>query len=124
MHEYGLMEQVVANILAELKNTPDAPAGQALQVRLTVGALAVHAKAAAVQAFTVLSRGTPLEGCRLDLILEPATAACPQCGCQDPLAQDAVDPHDLAPLVTCPRCGAPAPVQGSRGVENIQLSWE
>ena len=124
MHEYSLMEQVIAHILAELKKQAGPPPGSSLEVALKVGALAVHSEAATRQAFEVLVKGTPLENARLDLTIEPVTLTCGSCGYQGPLPLDAVDPHDQSPLVECPRCGVVCPVQGGHGVESIELRWE
>jgi hydrogenase nickel incorporation protein HypA/HybF len=124
LHEYGLMENVVAAIMAEIKNSGEAPAGPSLEVTLKVGALEMHSEAASRQAFEVLTKGTPLEGARLNLIILPVTLACPQCGFQGPLPMGAADPHDALPMAECPRCGAIAPVQGGRGVESIELKWD
>jgi Zn finger protein HypA/HybF involved in hydrogenase expression len=122
LHEYSLMEQVIAHILAELAKEEAPPEGS-LTVALTVGALAVHSAAATRQAYEVLVKGTPLENSQLRLTIEPVTLTCHQCGLSEALPEDAVDPHDQSPLVECPRCGAVIPVQGGRGVEAIQLSW-
>jgi Zn finger protein HypA/HybF involved in hydrogenase expression len=124
LHEYSLMEQVIAHILAELKKQAGPPAGAALEVVLKVGALAVHSEAATRQAYVVLVKGTPLENSRLRLTIEPVTLACVKCGYKGALPEGAVDPHDQSPLVECPQCGAVNPVQGSRGVESIELRWE
>jgi Zn finger protein HypA/HybF involved in hydrogenase expression len=124
LHEYSLMEQVIAHIMAELKNQEAPPGGSSLEVTLKVGALAVHSEAATRQAYEVLVKGTPLENSRLNLTIEPVTLTCGKCGFQGPLPEGAVDPHDQSPLVECPRCGAVSPVQGSRGVESIELRWE
>ena len=124
MHEYSLMEQVIAHILAELKKVDGPPDGSSLEVVLQMGALAVHSEAATRQAFEVLVKGTPLEQSRLNLTIAPVTLTCAQCDYQGPLPEGAVDPHDLSPLVECPRCGAVTPVQGGRGVEGIELRWE
>lgn len=124
MHEYSLMEQVIAHILAELKKVDSPPDGRSLEVVLRVGALAVHSEAATRQAYEVLVKGTPLEHSRLDLTVEPVTLTCGKCGFQGPLPEGAVDPHDLSPLAECPRCGAVGQVQGGRGVEGIELRWE
>lgn len=123
MHEYSLMQNVIATILEELKKTAGCPGGPALTVDLKVGALAVHSAGATRQAFEVLAKGTPLENSRLHLTILPVTLTCPQCGFEGPLPEGTVDPHDLSPLAQCPRCGAAAPVQGSRGVEGIELRW-
>ena len=124
LHEYSLMEQVIAHILAELKKMDSPPAGSSLEVVLKVGALAVHSEAATRQAYEVLVKGTPLEQSRFDLTIAPVTLTCTPCGYEGPLPEGAVDPHDQSPLVECPRCGAVTPVQGGRGVEGIELRWE
>lgn len=118
------MEQVVAHILAELKKQAGPPAGNALEVVLKVGALAVHSEAATRQAYEVLVKGTPLEHSRLLLTIEPVTLVCGKCGYKGALPEGAVDPHDHSPLVECPQCGAVNPVQGGQGVESIELRWE
>jgi Zn finger protein HypA/HybF involved in hydrogenase expression len=124
LHEYSLMEQVIAHILAELEKVEGPPDGSSLEVVLKVGALAVHSEAATRQAYEVLVKGTRLEKSRLNLSIEPVTLACGSCGYQGPLPEGAVDPHDLSPLAECHRCGAVSPVQGGRGVESIELRWE
>jgi Zn finger protein HypA/HybF involved in hydrogenase expression len=124
LHEYSLMEQVIAHIVAELKKPDGPPQGTSLEVVLKVGALAVHSEAATRQAYEVLVQGTPLENSRLTLTIEPVTLTCTKCGFQGPLPEGAVDPHDLSPLAECPRCAAVTPVQGGRGVEAIELRWE
>jgi Zn finger protein HypA/HybF involved in hydrogenase expression len=124
LHEYGLMEQVIAHILEELKNQDGPAAGEALEVALTLGALAVHSEAATRQAYEVLVKGTPLEHSRLCLTIAPVTLSCVKCGYKEFLPEGAVDPHDHSPLAECPRCGAVTPVQGGRGVESIELRWE
>ena len=86
MHEYGLMENVIAVIMAELKKSgeEEARSGRLLTVTLKVGALELHSEEALRQAFEVLSQGTALEGARLHLVILPATLACPQCGLRTP----------------------------------------
>ena len=124
MHEYALMENVIAVIMAELKKSGEAPAGQTLEVTLKVGALEMHSEAASRQAFEVLAKGSVLEGARLNLIVLPVTLSCIECGFQGELPMGAVDPHDALPLAECPQCGALTPVQGGRGVESIELKWD
>ena len=124
MHEYSLMQNVIASILEELKKSEGCPGGPALEVVLTIGALAIHSEAATRQAYEVLAKGTVLESSRLKLIIAPVTLACPQCGFQGALPEGAVDPHDPSPIVPCPRCGAAAPITGSRGVDGIELRWD
>jgi hydrogenase nickel incorporation protein HypA/HybF len=125
LHEYSLMENIIATIMAELKSSgEEVQAGGHLMVTLKVGALEMHSEEAARQAFEVLTKGTVLEGARLELIILPVTLSCPQCGFQGPLPMGAADPHDALPLVDCPQCGALTPVLGGRGVESIELQWD
>ncbi len=124
MHEYALMENVIAAIKAELQTSKGVPEGRPLTVTLKVGALEMHSEEATRQAFEVLTKGTPLEGARLDLIILPVTLACPKCGFEGPLPMGAADPHDALPVAECPQCGAVAPVTGGRGVESIELKWD
>ncbi len=124
MHEYALMENVIAVIMAELKKAGEKPAGHTLEVTLKVGALEMHSEEATRQAFEVLTKGTPLEGARLNLIVSPVTMSCPECGFRGPLPMGAADPHEALPVAECPQCGAVAPVEGGRGVESIELKWE
>ncbi len=124
MHEYALMENIIATIMAELQTSPEVPADRPLTVTLKVGALEMHSEEATRQAFEVLTKGTPLEGARLDLIILPVTLTCSQCGFEGPLPMGAADPHEALPVAECPQCGAAAPVQGGRGVESIELKWD
>ncbi len=124
MHEYALMENVVATIMVELKSSGEVPADRPLTVTLKVGALEMHSEEATRQAFEVLTTGTALEGAHLNLIILPVTLDCSQCGFQGPVPMGAADPHDAMPLAECPQCGALAPVQGGRGVESIELKWD
>jgi hydrogenase nickel incorporation protein HypA/HybF len=125
LHEYGLMENVMAAIMAELKKSgEEVRAGRLPTVTLKVGALELHSAAALRQAFEVLSQGTVLEGARLHLVILPTTLACAACGFRGPLPLGAADPHAALPMAECPQCGALAPVQDGRGVESIELTWE
>ncbi len=125
MHEYALMENVIAVIMAELQKSGEAAQpGRHLTVTLKVGALEMHSEESTRQAFEVLTKGTPLEGAQLDLVILPVSLTCPQCGFQGPLPLGAADPHDALPVAECPQCGALAPVQGGRGVESIELKWD
>ncbi len=57
--------------------------------------------------FEALAAGTPAEGCRLDIVSQPAPVACPTCGWSG-------ETRDLADLI-CPGCGGfPLRVLGGR----------
>jgi Zn finger protein HypA/HybF involved in hydrogenase expression len=123
LHEYALMENVLAVIKEELRKSGEAPLGSRLTVTLKVGALELHSEEATRQAFEALTKSTPLEGAQFDLTILPVTLAC-ECGFNGPLPLGAADPHDALPVAECPQCGALTPVQGGRGVESIELKWD
>ncbi len=120
MHEYGLMQEVVALLLQRLQEGV-CPETANLEVVLTLGGFAVHSTAATRQAFEVLTKGTPLETAKLTLTVEPVTLHCAGCGLHESLPENQVDPHDPLPLAECPRCGQVAAVQGGRGVESLEM---
>jgi Zn finger protein HypA/HybF involved in hydrogenase expression len=120
MHEYGLMQEVVALLLERLQEGA-CPEAAEMAVVLKVGGFAVHSAAATRQAFEVLTKGTPLETAQLILTVAPVTLNCAGCGRQETLGEGQVDPHAPLPLAQCPRCGQVAPVLGGRGVESLEL---
>jgi len=121
LHEFSLMQEVVAAILAELKKRGESAAHPGLEVELHLGALEMHSQAAARQAYEVLVQNTDLAGSRLTLVVAPVTLSCPNCGFAGPLPEGQVDPHEVSPLAECPVCGKVSPVQGGRGVGPIRL---
>jgi len=119
VHEYALMQGIVAAIQEQLKaQNISAPV---LEVGLTLGILDVHSEAAARQAFQVLTQGTPLEQATLSLTIRAATLTCPACGHTEPFAAEDFHSHDPLPMVDCPRCGQMAHLTGGRGVEAIEV---
>lgn len=123
MHEYSLMQQVVGEIEAQLAGRADAR-GKVKAVRLTVGQLDIHAAEVFRQAFAMCAQGTRLEGSALELTVVPAVIACPACGYRKEAAEGELDPHDPAPYVPCPQCGALCAVEGGRGVRQIELTLD
>lgn len=120
MHEYSLMQDIIAAILERLRDE-GAPEPVA-EVVLTLGVLDIHSEAAARQAFEILSKGSPLENSRLTVVVNPVMRECPTCGCASPHPVDEhTHAHDLLPVVDCPVCGKLARLTGGQGVENIQL---
>ncbi|WP_034997568.1 hydrogenase maturation nickel metallochaperone HypA [Beijerinckia mobilis] len=93
MHELSLCESVVDVIL---ENARLHDFRQVRRVRLSIGRFAGVETAALRFSFDVVVRGTLVEGAELDLVDEPGTAWCFDCGETVTLA-DRLDP--------CPRCG-------------------
>jgi Zn finger protein HypA/HybF involved in hydrogenase expression len=124
MHEYTLMEQVIAAILKNLEPSETAGGGRVTEVAFKIGALDIHSEASFRQAFEILTRGTRLENSTLHLTIVPAALSCSSCGYQGLCPQDAADGHDPLPCAPCPRCGALCAAQGGRGIEDIELTLE
>lgn len=120
MHEYALMQGIVAAIQDKL--AAENVTAPVLEVELTIGMLDIHSEAAARQAFEVLTRNTPLERATLTLNILPATLTCPACSHREPFLVDHFHSHDPVPLVDCPRCGQAAHLTGGRGVGAIEVT--
>jgi Zn finger protein HypA/HybF involved in hydrogenase expression len=119
MHEYTLMERVIASILETLRQ--EEPNAAVAEVILKVGGLEVHSEEAGRLAFMVLAQDTPLEKSRLSLVIFPASLECQGCGYLEPVKNDHHHGHEPLPGVACPRCGQPTAITGGRGVESIEL---
>lgn len=120
MHEYSLMQDIIAAILERLKD--EAPEERVAEVVLKLGVLDIHSEAAARQAFEILAKGTPLESSRLTLAVNPVMRDCPDCGCTSPYpVSEHTHAHELLPAVECPVCGKLARLTGGQGVESIDL---
>ncbi len=120
MHEYGLMEAVVARALEACGNDAGA---RPVRLHVQVGEFAFASQESLETAFEVLTRGTPLEGAQLDIERVPGRASCEACGFSGSardLGPDLGDPP--VPLI-CPRCGYLLLVAGGTGVvlADIQL---
>ncbi len=119
MHEYGLMEAIVARALEEAgAKHATAVAG----MRVEVGELAYSSREALETAFRVLTRDTPLEDARLELSEKRSRLRCEGCSLEG--TADAFDlggPHGVfAPF--CTRCGSLLTVLEGRGVTLTQLT--
>jgi hydrogenase nickel incorporation protein HypA/HybF len=96
MHEVGLMQDVLR--LAQ-EQARQQGASRIHAIRMRVGALSGVVPDALEFAFTVLSRGTPAEGGRLEIERLPAVFHCAPCDTN-------FQPPD--PFGECPACGRPS----------------
>lgn len=120
MHEYSLMQNIIAGVRGELTQRGITRPGTIEAFHLTVGALEIHSRESFEQAFAVAIKGTPLEGADLVLTIAPASIAC-ACGFRGPVAEGEADPHAALPVAECPKCGALTAVEGGRGVGPMEL---
>jgi len=117
MHEYSLMQGVIQAVLERLE-----PPAAVQEVTLRIGALEVHSADSCRQAYALLTKGTPLEGAQLRLVIVPAVLHCPACGFRGlaPVGDEDED-YDPLPCAPCPACKALASLEGGRGVQGIEL---
>lgn len=93
MHEGHFTDQIVAAILAELK---DRPKGKVRSVKVKVGEVYHLVPSSVLMHFRIAVQRTPLEGVELDLQEEQVRVFCPQCQ-KEGLAED----HHM---IVCPIC--------------------
>lgn len=116
MHEYGLMEALVARALDECHNRGLA----ADRVRIEVGAFALASRESLETAFEILTRGTELEGAALEIREVPGRASCEACGFSGSPADLGLEDESPVPLL-CPSCGRPLLVVSGAGVSLAEL---
>ena len=93
MHEMSIVEALLEQVRQE---TSGYPTKRVNTIRLRIGALRQVVPETLTFCFTAAVRGTPLEGCRLDIEQLPAEARCRKCS-----LTFAVDDN----WFQCPRCG-------------------
>lgn len=124
VHEYSLMEDVVASLTASLEREGITRQGTVKEIVLRIGALDIHSEASFRQAFEVLAQGTLLEGARLNVEIIPAQYQCPACGYDGRVGVGDADGHQAEPVVECAQCGHPCIVTGGRGIQPVDVVVE
>lgn len=79
MHEMAICSGLVDVVLEEWERL-DPPPRRLHGVRVIAGALHQLVPEFLETAYELLTRGTPAEGSRLELVIQPVTAVCPSCG--------------------------------------------
>ncbi len=123
MHEYALVQNVIKEILTNLKGRGVTQPGKVKELFLKVGALEMHSTEAFQQAFMMLSKETALEGTVIHLAVIPAGVECATCGFKGAYTE-ALDAHHPSLMVECPRCKQVTPVVGGRGVKDLEMVLE
>ncbi len=93
MHELSIVEALLEQVRQEAQVYP---AKRVSAIRLRIGALRQVVPETLTFCFTAAVRGTPLDGCRLDIEQLPAVARCQKCS-----LTFAVDDN----WFQCPHCG-------------------
>ncbi|MCX7625667.1 MAG: hydrogenase maturation nickel metallochaperone HypA, partial [Candidatus Sumerlaeaceae bacterium] len=112
MHEYSLMQDVVASLTASLEREGITRKGAVKEIILRIGALDIHSEASFRQAFEVLTQSTLLEGAQLKVEIMPAQYKCQACGYEGRVGVGDADGHLAEPVIECAHCGHPCVVTG------------
>lgn len=120
MHEYGLVQDVVNLVLQRF---PVAPDRHVESVRIEVGEFLVASQESLETAYEVLTRGTSLEGSRLEVTQVAGRARCEACGFEGSGADLGDGLSEPPTLLLCPTCGAPLLVTEGAGLTlmDVQL---
>ena len=113
MHEGHFTEQIVEGVVAELKKHPTR---QVDSITVRVGEVYHLVSDSVLMHYDLITKGTALEGVKLNLCEEPMRVRCSQCG-----KEGAVDDHHL---LLCSFCHSSAvkPVAGDKVIiEQIQF---
>lgn len=114
MHEFSVVESVVQELLAKLA---EQKVKSVESVRFRRGS--AFAEGALVQAFRMLSAGTPLEGARLDIDTVNLDFNC-GCGHSQVITADDLIGH----MFVCPGCGATRECDESHDLELVEITGE
>lgn len=118
MHEYGLMQDVVALALESCRREGDR---EAVRVRVEVGEFAVASRESLETAYEILTRGTILEGSYLEIAEVPGHAVCEGCGFAGSAADFGDELCEPPTLLLCPRCGSPLHVTAGAGIALLDV---
>ena len=115
MHEFGIVQDLIRRILADL---PARENPRISEVRLRRGS--AFAEEPLLQAFEILSRETPLEGARLTIEESPTEVRCEGCARTRAISADDL----LGDLFVCPDCGTATEVEESSGLVLLGVTLE
>lgn len=121
MHEYGLMADVVDVALRACSARTDL---DPVCVHVQVGEFVFASRESLATAFEILTRGTPLEGTRLELEEVPGRAKCEACGFEGSAADVGPGDSDPPALFLCPRCSSPLLVTAGSGVALTEIKLQ
>ena len=124
MHEYSLVENLVDTLVAGLAKENVTSPDAVKEVKIRVGALAVHSVESFEQAFRMRASDTLLRNAKLLVEVVPAKYKCGACGHEGVVGLGDADPHDAMPVKSCPKCGAVCMVEGGRGIEPMDVMVE
>ncbi len=111
MHEYSVVDELVAGLLPRL----EAHQGTVTDVFLRKGELRILSDRALCNAFEILSKDTRLEHARLVVETVDAMVACHHCGYEgSPETFHDEAYHIAVPILSCPTCGLEVEIVSGR----------
>lgn len=113
MHEYTVVLELVDRILEQAKSTN---ARRVTEIRLRRGS--TFQEEPLRQAFTMLSRGTPLEGAVLTVEEYQVEVRCTRCGKTHGIVADDLIGH----VFICPDCGQSQEIDEAHGLKLIGVA--
>ncbi len=121
MHEYGLVQDVVNLVL---QRYPVETGRRVDAVRIEVGEFLVASQESLETAYEVLTRGTVLEGSRLEVAQVPGRARCEACGFEGSGADLGEGLSEPPTVLLCPSCSAPLLVTDGAGLTLVDVQLQ
>ena len=112
MHDYHAVKALVDRLTDGSTELPT----RVVEVRIRAGA--AFSPEALQQAYEMLTPGTPLEGSTLVVEDLPQARSCSSCGRIWTVTREDLAGH----LVVCPSCGSLSPIEGSTGLEVVEIA--
>jgi hydrogenase nickel incorporation protein HypA/HybF len=113
MHEYSVVLDLVDRILGKLS---PADGGRVTEVHLRRGS--TFAEGPLRQAFDIVSKGTPLEGAKLEVEEFAVEVECRRCHETRRITADDLIGH----LFICPDCGESREIEEAHGLELVGVT--
>ncbi len=122
MHEVAVISNIVDAVLRKLEEYPDA---KVEAVNLVIGDLTSLGFEQLEFAYGIVTRGTRLEGTKVNIEREEVRVRCRTCGYEGPAGSFGSDYLDhTVPILACPECGGGVEVTAgeSCGVKDIEIT--
>ena len=116
MHEYVYADRILQTVL-------ESASGKKVEsVKVEVGEMLGLTSESLSSAYEVLSKGTRVEGSRLEVVFSEGSVQCPRCGFSGRLPLRRHE-HRIDPAFSCPECGASLRIIGGLEVKLLEIRW-
>ena len=114
MHEFDVVKSLIDELLPKLQ---EQGVKKVTEVRFRRGS--TFSEEALIQAFSALSKGTLLEGAKVEVEVTLTKFRCP-CGHEQVITADDLVGH----MFVCPKCGQPQEVDEAHDLELLEVVAE